>query len=139
MTPEVQLLPAFVFTCDACGRDTFVRGAVSENPDENEEAQKFFRELIAMTDGIEQADLWDGDMILMPKEVTCPFCNILYQVEAPFMLTDDSFDDDFDDNDYDDEDLFDDEWTEDLDEDDEDDWDDEEDFEVDEDLDDDFV
>lgn len=137
MTPEVQLLPAFVFTCDACGRDTFVRGAVSENPDENEEAQRFFRELIAMTDGIEQADLWDGDMILMPKEVTCPFCNILYQVEAPFMLTDDSFDDDFDDDFEDeDEDLFDDEWSEDLDEDD---WDDEEDFEVDEDLDDDFI
>jgi len=119
-----------VFTCDSCGRDTFVRGVSPENPEEHAEAQRFFRELISIQEGLEAADLWDGELLFKPSDVTCSHCQLNYEVELDMF---DSWDDDDDEFlDDEDEDLdndwgeeeFDEDWDEDTDED----WDDDEDL-----------
>lgn len=125
--PLVELVPAFVFTCESCGKDTFVRTAVIENPETQAQAESIFREMIAQTEGELAALEWDGVVSTTPTEVRCTHCGIEYDVsvggydlETLGMFYDELYDDEQDDL-VDDEDyLFDDEEDFDFDEDEED-------------------
>lgn len=123
--PVVELCPAFVFTCEGCGQDSFARSVRLEDPELQARAATAFREIIEATDGGEAAEDWDGLISLAPEQVTCSHCGQQFQVfaeeldsEVLQMFLDDYEDDDFDDDD----DLFEeDDWD-----DDDEDWDDEE-------------
>jgi hypothetical protein len=63
--PQVELRPAYVWDCPACGREVFQRGIVPEMaPEESEELRDEF--------GIQPYE--EGDWVLMPEEVTCIHC-----------------------------------------------------------------
>jgi DNA-directed RNA polymerase subunit RPC12/RpoP len=67
---EIRLRPAYSWDCPDCGREIFIRGIV---PEMSLEDEKNFRD----EHGVE---LWEeGDFVLMPQEVTCPYCNAHFQ------------------------------------------------------------
>lgn len=131
--PLVELLPAFVFTCDKCGSDTFVRTAVVEDPEIKGQAEEVFREIIANTDGEDAAMEWDGVVSTAPTEVLCSHCKTVYDVsvggydlETLGMFYDELYEDDGDE--FEDEEEFfdeDEEWEDFDDEDDDEEFDDE--------------
>ena len=63
---KVELLPAYCWHCENCGRENFERGIVAEMSDEDEVGMK--EEF-----GIEPWE--DGNFMMMPEKVTCPHCN----------------------------------------------------------------
>ena len=67
--PLIELVPAFVWTCDNCGRDNFERAIVCElSPEERQEINE--------ANGIEDGEM--GDWMLAPEEVKCPHCDAGY-------------------------------------------------------------
>lgn len=72
--PEVELHDAYVWTCDACGRDCFVRAVTVEMTDDD---------IVAMQirHGGEPEDWQTGKWITRPDEVTCDHCGKTYTVE----------------------------------------------------------
>lgn len=56
--PIARLNQAFVWTCEACGRDTFERAIGWDHP--HDRTQEYADE--------------SGEWLLGPEEVTCPHC-----------------------------------------------------------------
>lgn len=74
--PKVELFTAFVFTCDDCGRDTFVRSAVFEPGSididglrESEEIKEWI------------AEGGSGEFCTAPVRVACSHCCAKFDVE----------------------------------------------------------
>lgn len=137
-TNKVRLNPAFFFTCESCGRDTFIRSVPVEDPEISEQVANAFKEIL-YDEGDERRDVdWDGDLSQVPDKVTCDHCNLTFEVDAEEYDMDDFLSmfgdtDPLDDDEWleDDEDF--DEWDEDE-QDDEDEW-----IDPEEDLDDDYL
>jgi hypothetical protein len=70
MEKKVELRPAYVFDCDECGRENFVRGIVPEFSEE-ELAE------IRLEQGIEPWEM--GDFVTMPEVVKCQHCNAVFE------------------------------------------------------------
>jgi hypothetical protein len=71
--PTVELLPAFVWCCEDCGRDTFCRALVVEmEPDKR-------RELLAHND---ISEMEGGEFVAVPESVTCPHCGSTFETEV---------------------------------------------------------
>lgn len=64
MAATVELHPAYVFTCDECGRDVFLRSVIVEGGYDAEE---------------------DVDIIWVvePERVVCSWCEAEFEVEIP--------------------------------------------------------
>lgn len=80
--PVVEIHPAFVFTCESCGQDSFARSVALEDPELQARASHAFRDIIAATDGVEASEEWDGLISMAPTEVTCSHCGQAFQVFA---------------------------------------------------------
>jgi rubrerythrin len=73
---SVELHPAFLWTCDECGRDSFAR-AILVDPESLDAADRERLDAIL-------GEGWDGAEALMaPAEVTCPYCGATYEAEHP--------------------------------------------------------
>lgn len=66
----VELRPAWGWTCNSCGRDTFVRAIVPESL----EGQ--------LPEGYDPEDFEGGDWITKPDRVRCSHCGVVFRVEA---------------------------------------------------------
>lgn len=75
--PRAILRPAFVWTCDACGRENFVHVTIPEyGPGEKEAA---FREMEQLEAWQELPDNWDQfQTYCCPERVECPCCHKHY-------------------------------------------------------------
>lgn len=69
--PTVELIPAYVYDCNACGRENFVRSVQVHDPDDLAELREQF--------GIEEDET--VDFCTRPKEVTCGHCGAEYETE----------------------------------------------------------
>jgi len=80
MDRKVELHPAFVWDCDECGRENFVRAVVAEMSEEEEaEAKEYF--------GYEPWE--DGEFLRSPKTVQCEFCGAEFDTLDPDLLDED--------------------------------------------------
>lgn len=80
--PMVQVSPAGVFTCEACGQDTFFR--IPSLDPENIETE-LLKRLMAQA-GVSRPS--DGVIYGFPEEVRCDHCRALYTpYEHPDELT----------------------------------------------------
>jgi hypothetical protein len=71
MTPTVEIHPAWWFTCDACGRDSFFRGVIaSMSPEEQFEAREHF--------GAPEDEA--GAFMQVPDQVVCTHCGAIAEV-----------------------------------------------------------
>ena len=70
MKDIIELHPAFVYDCDNCGRENFVRAVRIEA---DEETMQELRE----EHGIEAYDV--GDWCQAPVTVKCAYCNTEYE------------------------------------------------------------
>ncbi len=77
-TPIAELQTAYLYTCDNCGRDNFVRAIKAEL---DEEEQQEVRERMG--------EYGEGEFVMMPDRVTCPHCNTLYRTMDPRMGNED--------------------------------------------------
>lgn len=68
--PVVEMRPAFVFTCEACGRDNFMAGIV---PEMSQEDMSELREDY----GIDEHQV--GTFLMMPRKVQCQQCGVTYK------------------------------------------------------------
>lgn len=68
---EIELRPAFQWTCEACGRDHFAAGIIAELSIEE-------RIELARDHGITEF-VPAGDWMTMPETVTCPDCGAEYR------------------------------------------------------------
>ena len=72
-TPIAELRTAYVYTCDNCGRDNFVRSVVAElGEEERSEVNEIMGE-----EGV------GGEWVIMPDRVTCPHCKTTYRTIDP--------------------------------------------------------
>ena len=70
MTTKVELLPAHMWICDACGRDNFVRcRQVDPESDEGRELAE------------DAGRFMEGDFLTAPDRVACDFCHAEFDVE----------------------------------------------------------
>jgi hypothetical protein len=123
---EVHLSPAFSFSCDSCGKESFVRPYIVEDPEVQRQAVEKFRSMMELAQSPEEASQWDGEISMVPTEVTCAHCQTTFAVapgdaalEVLDMFIDDWEDDDaeeWDEDSWDEQEEYDDE--EDLEEDD---------------------
>lgn len=74
MTKKVELHCAYLWTCDSCGRDNFLRAIVCEMTQED---------ITAMMEehGGEPEDWKTGEWMTRPDEVTCEHCGAEYETE----------------------------------------------------------
>lgn len=74
MNEPIELHPAYVWDCDACGVENFCRSVALElDPEEEKELRE--------EHGIEP---WDqGDWCMAPKVVTCRECGAEYSTLCP--------------------------------------------------------
>lgn len=70
---KVELLPAFIWTCENCGTDQFERAIVCEFS--KEELAELKNEY-----GIEEGD--EGHFLEGPKTVICEFCEEEFETES---------------------------------------------------------
>jgi hypothetical protein len=68
---SVELRNAYEWTCDECGRDSFVRGIVVEITDEDRAHMP------------ELGDDVTGDWFAQPEKVTCPHCGTQFKTVEP--------------------------------------------------------
>lgn len=74
MNNEVELRFAWVFTCNECGRDTFINGIAPDyQPDEIEE----IKESMDVPRDV------DSTLFIQPEEVVCRYCQKKYEVVPP--------------------------------------------------------
>lgn len=66
----VELRMAFAFTCEECGRDSFVRGIVPESL----EGQ--------IPEDVDLGDFDGGEWVMRPERVTCGHCGLMFAVEG---------------------------------------------------------
>lgn len=67
---KVRLNPAYIFTCDECGRDSFVAGMI---PEYGEEFEQDVREELGVPEDA------TGIFVGMPASVKCPHCNTEFE------------------------------------------------------------
>jgi len=67
---SIELHPAYVYDCDECGREVFVRAVVPEGL--SEEDKKHILEELGE----------EGPLTIIPTEVICPTCGAAYDTEA---------------------------------------------------------
>jgi len=73
---KVELLPAWMWTCDECGRDNFERITVVDvSP---EDATEFCR-----SQGIDESEFEPGELASAPMEVTCTHCGAEFETDDP--------------------------------------------------------
>jgi hypothetical protein len=72
MATHVELHLAFVFTCDHCGRDSFVR-AVALEPEQT-------TEMVPEADR-EKVEGYEGNWCMKPERVKCLRCDSEFEVE----------------------------------------------------------
>lgn len=83
MLPKVEIHQAFVWTCDECGRDSFVRAihtpdsVVVESMCEQDGIEKYEAEAILEESGL------TGQWCMAPSVVKCPHCGCQYETEEP--------------------------------------------------------
>lgn len=71
LSRNIELHPAFVFDCDSCGRENFVRSVVRE----------FDEETVAEMREDHGIQPWEvGDFQMAPESVTCKYCGCKYEV-----------------------------------------------------------
>lgn len=76
---KTELRQAYVWTCDECGHDNFVRAVVLEFDEETATELK-------EDHGIE---IWEeGDWVTIPDVVDCKFCNEVYKT-LDYRISDD--------------------------------------------------
>ena len=66
--PSVELHRAFIWDCDACGRENIERTSPARLSDDE-------------TEEIEEAGIDPEGCVLVPDEVTCKFCEAEFDVE----------------------------------------------------------
>jgi predicted nucleic acid-binding Zn ribbon protein len=71
MAKPIELHPAFVFDCDECGRENFVREIVEEHDEETDSE-------LRSEHSIEPYE--EGHWVLTPTTVTCQHCNADFDV-----------------------------------------------------------
>lgn len=76
---NVELRLAYEFTCEECGRDTFIR-PIAVGEEEQQELQEEFKELTA---NFELPDTLKGNYSMIPTEVSCRHCDSKFQVILP--------------------------------------------------------
>lgn len=78
MSATVELIPASMWVCDACGRDNFVRHRRVEW--DSDEAAKIIAQL---ADGEDIDDMATaGEWLIAPTEVVCGHCKAEFTVEG---------------------------------------------------------
>lgn len=70
MAHKVEMLPAYWWMCDACGRDNFERGVVPSLSPADEESVK--EQL-----GVDVLDT--GVLLTYPDSVTCAYCQTSFE------------------------------------------------------------
>ncbi len=86
----VELIQAFVWTCDECGRDNFERG-VSLSP------ESIAIDQLPDAMDAETFQAWtqaggEGAFMTAPSRVTCPHCNSQFDTETELQTVNDEFD-----------------------------------------------
>lgn len=76
MSQPVELNVAYVWDCDACGRENFVRAVVVEMTEEDQVEQ-------CVQYGGEPADWETGQWMTRPEEVTCQHCGATFPTTEP--------------------------------------------------------
>lgn len=79
MNDVVELHEAFWWTCDACGRDSFVRSVMLDMP--REDAIELARAVGAVPPDFEFDDDDEPYWKSSPEEVTCDHCGEKYRTE----------------------------------------------------------
>ena len=69
----IELLPAFEWICEECGKNNYVSAIKSEDPD----LIKRFREHFDISEDKE------AELLMQPTKVTCEHCSVSFDVEAP--------------------------------------------------------
>ena len=73
MKKYIELHAAYMFDCEMCGRENFIRAISPEFSDEEKDELK--KEM-----GIEEDGL--ADLLLLPEKVICQFCNVEFYTET---------------------------------------------------------
>lgn len=76
MTTKVELHNAYVWDCDACGAENFVRAVTVEMTPEDVEAMK-------ERYGGDDEEWQTGNWMSRPDDVTCSKCGAKFEVEEP--------------------------------------------------------
>lgn len=80
MKTKARLLSAYVWDCDNCGTENFVRSIVAEMCDEDRE--EMFRHFHDLDQWAELPANWrDFQMVTRPDEVTCCECEAKFEAE----------------------------------------------------------
>lgn len=69
----IELRPAFVWSCETCGRENFARAVVAEM---SEDDRTELKEEFGMDEVVE------GDFLMRPNEVTCEHCGETFASES---------------------------------------------------------
>lgn len=82
-TQKVELVQAFLWTCDKCGRDQFER-AVSIDPEAiegTEMAEIVDAAVSRFIDSSEDIEITSGDWLIAPDCVKCNHCGAEFEVK----------------------------------------------------------
>lgn len=79
--PVVEIHPAWVFTCEDCGRDTFVRSTVYDAKAVDLDEQFDPEDAEAIREHI--ADGSDGQFLTAPDRVKCSHCGAAFEAVEP--------------------------------------------------------
>lgn len=70
---KAELQTAYLWTCDNCGRDNFIRSIKCDEQVLDEQERQELRD----EHGIQPFDI--GEWVMQPDEVTCEFCKSTYE------------------------------------------------------------
>jgi hypothetical protein len=75
---RVELIQAFAWTCEDCGRDNFARAVAVEGADAKE-LQQQMRDDLGLMDFEPIPDGWGGELLMAPKRVMCATCGAEFE------------------------------------------------------------
>ena len=77
---EVELVQAWTFACEECGRDNFVRCISAKLSPDDEEDARVMRELMHLDVHEEIPEGAGGEFATQPNVVVCEFCRTKFNV-----------------------------------------------------------
>jgi uncharacterized protein with PIN domain len=77
--PLIELRPAHVWDCDACGRENFVRNVIPSFSDDEEDEMRQLMEVSPDEDGL---------ITMIPDQVKCPHCGAEFRTMLMFETED---------------------------------------------------
>lgn len=82
MVNKVEMRPAYEWTCEECGRNSFESAMVAEWSPEERVEQARHMGLIGEFDTVIPEEL-TGDFVTHPDEVTCQHCGATFETVHP--------------------------------------------------------